>query len=81
MNSSRDGLHSKPPESQGKVQRPGHPLTAEDLAHLNARREELNVILRQWHRYSRLQADRAISTWLYNHGDTPQRPIKNTAQA
>ena len=81
MNSIRDGLHSKLPESQGWAQRPRRPLTAEDLAHLNDRREELNVILRQWHRYSRMQADRAISAWLYNHGDTPRPPIKNATQA
>lgn len=43
-------------------------LTGEDLAQLNNRREELIVVLRQWQRYSRMQADRVISSWLYNHG-------------
>jgi hypothetical protein len=81
MNSIRDGLHGKPPASQDQVQRPGRPLTAEDIAHLNDRREELNVILQQWHRYSRMQADRAISAWLYNHGDMSQQPIKNATRA
>ncbi len=81
MNPVRDGLHSKLLESRGRVQRPEHPHTAEDIAHLNDRWEELSVILRQWHRYSQRQADRAISTWLYNHGDTQQRPTRNTTQA
>ncbi|HSD83340.1 MAG TPA: hypothetical protein VLG46_05760 [Anaerolineae bacterium] len=43
-------------------------LTREDLARLNKRWEELSVVLRQWQRYSRMQADRIISSWLYNHG-------------
>lgn len=43
-------------------------LTGEDLARLNDRREELSVVLRQWQRYSQMQADRIISSWLYNHG-------------
>lgn len=81
MDPIRNGLHSKQPESQGQVQRSGHSLTDEDIAHLNDRREELNVILRQWHRYSRMQADRAINAWLYNHSRMPQRPAKNATQA
>ncbi len=75
MNSIRDDFHSKPPESQGRIQRPEHSRACEDITHLNDRLEELNVILRQWQRYSQRQADRAISTWLYNPGDRPRRPF------
>ena len=49
-------------------QQPWIKFTGEDLVRLNERREELSVVLRQWQRYSRMQADRVISNWLYNHG-------------
>lgn len=78
MNPQRDDLHSKRPTSPGQTPRPGDPLTNKDIARLNNRREELNLILQQWHRCSRMQADRAISAWVYNHSGAPRRPVKNT---
>jgi hypothetical protein len=43
-------------------------LTGKDMARVKDKRAELSVVLRQWHRYSQWQADRVISSWLYNHG-------------
>jgi len=45
-------------------QSPGK-LTAEDIARLSAKREEIIMVLRLWHGYSRIAADRAFSNWLY----------------
>ena len=54
--------------------RPWIKLTGEDLARLNDRLEVLIVVLRQWQRYSRMQADWVTSNWLYNHGQV--RPYR-----
>jgi hypothetical protein len=40
-------------------------LTAEDIARLSAKREEIIMVLRLWHGYSRIVADRALSNWLH----------------
>jgi hypothetical protein len=45
-------------------------LTTEDVARLSGKREEMILVLRGWHGYGRLRADRAINNWLYNHGPT-----------
>ena len=33
-------------------------------------RSRMILVLRGWHGYGRLRADRAINNWLYNHGPT-----------
>ena len=69
MNVTKDILHDKQLELHVKVQRPWIQLTDEDIARLNNKREELIMILRYWHHYSRMQADRVISDWLSSHGE------------
>ncbi len=83
MDVTKDILHDKRPDLKDPVQRQWTQLTDEDMARLNSKREELNVVLRQWQRYSRMQADRVISSWLYNRGQgcssrTWQIPPKRT---
>jgi hypothetical protein len=72
MDVTRVILHDKRLELQVKVQRPWTRLTDEDIARLNNKREELIMILRQWHHYSRMQAERIISDWLSHHSQ--ERP-------
>ena len=45
--------------------------TAEDIARLSAKREEIIMVLRLWHGYGRIAADRAFSSWLY-HNSQPR---------
>ncbi len=68
MDPNKDSLPGRRPEVKDQTKPPGIKLTGEDIARLNDKREELIVVLRQWHRYSRMQADRVISNWMYNHG-------------
>jgi hypothetical protein len=65
---TKDSLPGKRPEIKDQTKQPWVKLSGEDMARLNNKRAELSVVLRQWHRYSRMQADRVISNWLYNHG-------------
>ena len=68
MDVTKDILHGKQPDLQDPMQRHRTQLTDADIARLNNKREELIVVLRQWHHYSRTKADRIISEWLYSHG-------------
>jgi hypothetical protein len=72
MDVTRVVLHDKRLGLQVEMQRPWTRLTDEDIARLNNKREELIMILRQWHDYSRLQAERIISDWLSHHSQ--ERP-------
>lgn len=67
MNPTKDSLPGRRPDVKDQTTQPWIKLTVEDIARLNDKREELIVVLQQWHRYSRMQADRVISNWLYNH--------------
>ncbi len=67
MDPTQDILQSKGPELKDQVQQKWSKLADDDIARLNDKREELIMVLRQWHRYSRMQADRVISNWMYNH--------------
>ena len=60
MGTPKDNLQDQLPQRWGK-------LTAKDLARLNAKREELIVVLQHWHGYGRIRADREISNWLHSH--------------
>ncbi|HEY4690898.1 MAG TPA: hypothetical protein VIK33_16420 [Anaerolineae bacterium] len=68
MDPTKDSLPGRRAEVKDQTKQPWLKLSGENIARLNDKREELIVVLRQWHRYSRMQADRAISNWLYNHG-------------
>lgn len=72
MDVTKDILHDKRLELQVEMRRPWTKLTDEDIARLNNKREELIMILRQWHHYSRMQAERIISDWLSHHSQ--ERP-------
>jgi hypothetical protein len=52
-------------ELTSPMKQPPGKLTAEDIARLSAKREEIIMVLRLWHGYSRLVADRALSHWLH----------------
>ncbi len=68
MDPNNDSSPGRRPEAKDQTKPPWIKLSGEDIARLNDKREELIVVLRQWHRYSRMQADRVISNWMYNHG-------------
>ena len=58
-------------ELKREVKQPLSQLTPQDLARLSAKREEIIMVLRFWHGYGRMAADRALSNWL-NHNSLPQ---------
>ena len=55
------------------VTRPTAGLTAEDIARLNAKHDEIIMMLRLWHGYGLLAADQALSHWMY-HNSRPHAP-------
>jgi len=77
----RNILHDQRSEliSQGK-QPPGT-LTAEDIVRLSAKREEIIMVLRLWHGYGRIAADRAFSNWLYHNSLPRSHRAEDSAQA
>ena len=60
-------LQDQRSELTSHVQQPPGKLTAEDIARLSARREEIIIVLQHWHGYGRIRADREISHWLHSH--------------
>ena len=48
-------------------------LTAEDTARLDAKRDEIIMMLRLWHGYGRMAADQALSHWMH-HNRRPHAP-------
>ena len=67
MDPIRNSLQDQRSELTSPVKQPPDRLTAEDLARLSAKREEIITVLRLWHGYSRIAADRALSNWLYHN--------------
>ncbi len=65
MDPIRNSLRDQRSELTSPVKQPPDKLTAEDVARLSAKREEIIMVLRLWHGYSRIVADRALSNWLY----------------
>jgi hypothetical protein len=57
-------------ELKREVKQPLGQLTLQDLARLNAKHEEIIMVLRFWHGYGRMAADRSLSNWL-NHNSLP----------
>ena len=68
MDPIRNSVQDQRSELTSPMKQPPGKLTAEDIARLSAKREEIIMVLRQWHHYSRMQADRVVSDWLYSHG-------------
>jgi hypothetical protein len=48
-------------------------LTAEDIVRLNAKHDEIIMMLRLWHGYGRMAADQALSHWMH-HNRRPHAP-------
>ena len=47
--------------------RPAESLTVADIARLNAKHDEIIMMLRLWHGYGLLAADQALSHWMYHN--------------
>lgn len=68
MDPSKDVLPDKRrPEANSLNQPQWSKLSDEDIARLNAKRAEVIVVLRQWHGFSRIRADKQIDRWLHRH--------------
>ncbi len=67
MDPIRSILQDQRSELKSQVKQPPGRLTAEDIARLSAKREEIIVVLQNWHGYGRIRADREISHWLHGH--------------
>jgi len=62
-------------ELKREVKQPMGQLTSQDIARLSAKREEIIMVLRLWHGYGRIAADRALSNWLYCNSLPSSRPV------
>jgi hypothetical protein len=67
MDPIRNSWRDQRSELASPAQEPPDRLTAGDVARLNAKREEIIMVLRLWHGYSRIAANRALSNWLYHN--------------
>ena len=65
MDPIRNRLRDQRSGLTNPLKQPPGKLTAEDMARLSAKREEIIMVLRLWHGYSRIVADRALSNWLH----------------
>ena len=74
LQDQRSGLTSQVKQPPGK-------LTAEDIVRLSARREEIIMVLRLWHGYGRIAADRSFSNWLYHNSLPPSHRAEDSTQA
>ncbi len=66
MDPTQDILQDKWPEVKDQVAQKWSQLTAEDLAGLSGKEEELADLLRQRYKYGRIQADMEIRNWLHD---------------
>jgi hypothetical protein len=62
-------------ELKSEVKQPLVQLTPQDLARLSAKREEIIMVLRLWHGYGRIAADRTLSNWLYYNSLPPSQSV------
>jgi hypothetical protein len=60
------------PESNRET-RPAAGLTAEDIARLGAKHDEIIMLLRLWHGYGWMAADQTLSHWMH-HNSGPHTP-------
>ena len=65
MDPTKDILQDKRLEVKDQVLQKWSQLTAEDLAGLSGKAEELATVLRQRYKYGRVQADMEIRNWLH----------------
>jgi hypothetical protein len=68
MNPTRNILQDQRPELKSPIKQLPGKLTAQDIARLGAKREEIIMVLQHWHGYSRDRADNALTNWLYHTG-------------
>jgi cell division FtsZ-interacting protein ZapD len=66
MDPTKDILQDKWPAVKDQVLHKWSLLTAEDLAGLSGKEEELVSLLRQRYKYGRIQADMEIRNWLHD---------------
>ncbi|MBI5566872.1 MAG: CsbD family protein [Chloroflexi bacterium] len=64
MDPTKDILQSKWPNLKDQVRHKWSKLTAEDIAGLSGKAEELASVLRLRYRYGRIEADMEIRNWL-----------------
>ena len=81
MDPSKDFMQDKRPELKNQVQEQWGKLTDEDIARLSSKREEIVMVLRQWHGYGRIRADRAFSNWLYHNSLPHPHRAEDSTQA
>jgi len=67
MDPIRNILQDQQSELKSQVKKSSGKLTAEDIVRLSAKREEIIMVLRLWHGYGRIAADRALANWLYHN--------------
>ena len=80
MDSSRTIQQDQQSELTSEVKQPMSQLTPQDLARLSAKREEIIMVLRLWHGYSRIVADRALSNWLHLNSLPPTHRAEDSIQ-
>jgi hypothetical protein len=66
MDPTKDILQDKWPAVKNQALQKWNLLTAEELAGLSGKEEELVGLLRQHYKYGRIQADMEIRNWLRN---------------
>jgi hypothetical protein len=66
MDPTKDILQDKWPAVKDQALHKWSLLTAEDLAGLSGKEEELVSLLRQRYKYGRIQADMEIRNWLHD---------------
>ena len=64
MDPTKDILQDRWPAVKDQALQKWSQLTAEELAKLSGREEELASLLRQRYKYGRIQADMEIRNWL-----------------
>jgi hypothetical protein len=63
-------IRNRWPEQWPEVNRETRPavgLAVEDIARLNAKHDEIIMMLRLWHGYGLMAADQALSHWMYHN--------------
>ena len=80
MDSIRDILPDQRSELKSQVRQPPGKLTAEDIDRLSAKHEEIIMVLRLWHGYSRIAANRSFSNWLYHNSRPPSHHAEDSIQ-
>jgi hypothetical protein len=80
MNATKNHLPGRGPQLNGHMESPWITLTDNDLARLGGHRQEIILVLRQWHGYGRIRANRAFSYWLNSHSPARIPPAQDSTQ-